>query len=235
MDEMVFIQLYPNGGTHRQEDGIWFQCQAPVVFQHPRVCTLQELRHVMLFNLDGHFREITEVGYRFLSPQPNKIPIWMLVWLLNDEHPMLSSLAHLRLPPPDIKPLLPWAAPRSRCICQQHNRIPRLGHPQRCVRSVWGINNPDLMICCPPHHPMFVIFPKLCGPPLILPTFFEIQEVIKVNWINRDRLHESELPLHAIGRMVLYKQEAHYGDTSVLGLHLAILGHPCGERPAPKR
>ncbi|MED6156815.1 hypothetical protein PIB30_017805 [Stylosanthes scabra] len=31
---------------------------------------------VMLFDIGGRFREIMEVGYRFLSPQPNKRPLW---------------------------------------------------------------------------------------------------------------------------------------------------------------
>ncbi|MED6178293.1 hypothetical protein PIB30_106180 [Stylosanthes scabra] len=57
-----------------------------MVFQHPRINTLQELRQVMLSNLGAQFNEITEVGYLFLSPQPNRRPVWMLVWLLNDEH-----------------------------------------------------------------------------------------------------------------------------------------------------
>ncbi|MED6174852.1 hypothetical protein PIB30_072923 [Stylosanthes scabra] len=64
---------------------------------HPRVSTLQELRQVMLSNLGGRFSEITEVGYRFLSPQPNRRPVWMLVWLLNDEHMRVTFECHRRL------------------------------------------------------------------------------------------------------------------------------------------
>ncbi|MED6133624.1 hypothetical protein PIB30_029907 [Stylosanthes scabra] len=69
---MFFIRLYPNGVTNSREDGIWFQCQSIAVFQHPRISTLQELKHIVLSNLNGRFREKTKVGYRFLSPQPNK-------------------------------------------------------------------------------------------------------------------------------------------------------------------
>ncbi|MED6106076.1 hypothetical protein PIB30_001469 [Stylosanthes scabra] len=98
MDKMFFIRLYPNGVTHRQKDGICFQCQAHVVFQHPRVSTLQELRQVMLYKLGGQFMEITEVGYRFLSSlRRNRRPIWMLVWLLNDKHVRVSFECHRRL------------------------------------------------------------------------------------------------------------------------------------------
>ncbi|MED6187453.1 hypothetical protein PIB30_076580 [Stylosanthes scabra] len=97
MDEMFFIRLYPNGITHRQEGGVLCRCEAPVVFQHPRINPLQELRQVMLHNLGGQFNEITEVGYCFLSPQPNRGPMWMLVWLLNDEHVQVTFECHRRL------------------------------------------------------------------------------------------------------------------------------------------
>ncbi|MED6176786.1 hypothetical protein PIB30_091637 [Stylosanthes scabra] len=60
MEEMFFIRLYPNCVTNRCEDGIWFQSQSPVVFQHPRVSTLRELQQVMLSNLGGRFKEIKE-------------------------------------------------------------------------------------------------------------------------------------------------------------------------------
>ncbi|MED6212650.1 hypothetical protein PIB30_085486 [Stylosanthes scabra] len=94
---MFFIRLYPNGVTHRQEDGILFYCQAPVMFQHPRIRTLKKLQQVMLSNLGDRVSEITEIEYSFLSPQPNRRPVRMLVWLLNDEHVRVTFECHRRL------------------------------------------------------------------------------------------------------------------------------------------
>ncbi|MED6167808.1 hypothetical protein PIB30_006088 [Stylosanthes scabra] len=44
----------------------------------------------------GRFREM-EVGYRFLSSQQNGRPVWVLLWLLNDEPVRVTFECHCRL------------------------------------------------------------------------------------------------------------------------------------------
>ncbi|MED6145015.1 hypothetical protein PIB30_021005 [Stylosanthes scabra] len=80
------------------------------VTRHHRVSTLRELQQVTLYNIDGRFMEITEVGYRFLSPQSNRRPMWMLVWLLNDEHVRVTFECHRRLMAETIMEFLVVAA-----------------------------------------------------------------------------------------------------------------------------
>ncbi|MED6153350.1 hypothetical protein PIB30_101129 [Stylosanthes scabra] len=113
---MFFIRLYPNGVTNRREDGIWFQCQSPMVFQHPRVSTLRELQLVMLSNLGGRFREIKE---------PNRRPMWMLVCFLNDEHIRVIFECHRRLMTETIIEFLVVAVETGTSSVPQSSESPR--------------------------------------------------------------------------------------------------------------
>ncbi|MED6185413.1 hypothetical protein PIB30_056831, partial [Stylosanthes scabra] len=45
----------------------------------------------MLSNLSGRFSEISKIGYRFLSSQPNRRPVWMLKQAIRVFHNPVSS------------------------------------------------------------------------------------------------------------------------------------------------
>ncbi|MED6143486.1 hypothetical protein PIB30_006746 [Stylosanthes scabra] len=69
MDQPLVIRLHPNAVIHERQDGVWFQSDSPVVFQHPDMSTMSELVAVFLHHLGGGFTTIRKVGYRFLRRQ----------------------------------------------------------------------------------------------------------------------------------------------------------------------
>ncbi|MED6199375.1 hypothetical protein PIB30_075369 [Stylosanthes scabra] len=75
----LLIRLHPNAAVHERQDGVWFQSNSPVVFQHADISTMSELEAVFLYNLGGGFTEIRKVGYRYLQRQPNGRFVHLLV------------------------------------------------------------------------------------------------------------------------------------------------------------
>ncbi|MED6149653.1 hypothetical protein PIB30_064620 [Stylosanthes scabra] len=67
----LVIRLLPNAVAHKRQDGVWFQSESPVVFQHAYISTMVELQAVFLYHLGGGFTEIRKVGYRYLQRQPD--------------------------------------------------------------------------------------------------------------------------------------------------------------------
>ncbi|MED6162983.1 hypothetical protein PIB30_075662 [Stylosanthes scabra] len=87
--------------------------------------SLTATRMVMLSNLGSRLREITEVGYLFLSPpQPNRRPVWMLVWLLNEEHVRVTFEFHRRLMAETIMEFLVVAADAGSPSTPQPSELP---------------------------------------------------------------------------------------------------------------
>ncbi|MED6207328.1 hypothetical protein PIB30_034746 [Stylosanthes scabra] len=66
MDQPLIIRLHPNVVIHERQDGVWFQSDSSVVFQHQEMSTMSELVAVFLHHLRGRFTAIRKVG---LMPQ----------------------------------------------------------------------------------------------------------------------------------------------------------------------
>ncbi|MED6215817.1 hypothetical protein PIB30_001434 [Stylosanthes scabra] len=99
MDQPLVIRLHPNAVIHERQDGVWFQFDSLVVFQHPDMSTMSELVAFFLHHLGGGFTAIRKVGYRFLRRQPDGRFMNLLVWLFNDEHVCVTFECHRRLMP----------------------------------------------------------------------------------------------------------------------------------------
>ncbi|MED6226201.1 hypothetical protein PIB30_099375, partial [Stylosanthes scabra] len=56
------IRLHPNAVAHERQDGVWFQSDTPMVFQHADISTMAELQAVFLYHIGGGFMEIRKVG-----------------------------------------------------------------------------------------------------------------------------------------------------------------------------
>ncbi|MED6161985.1 hypothetical protein PIB30_066071 [Stylosanthes scabra] len=93
----LVIRLNPNAVVHERQDGVWFQSDSPVVFQHADISTMSELEEVFLYHLGGGFTEIRKVGYRYLQRQPDGRFVHLLVWLFSDEHVHVTFGCHRRL------------------------------------------------------------------------------------------------------------------------------------------
>ncbi|MED6135692.1 hypothetical protein PIB30_049030 [Stylosanthes scabra] len=106
MDQPLIIRLHPNAVIHERQDGVWFQFDSPVVFQHADISTMSELVEVFLYNLGGGFTEIRKVRDRFLQRQPNGRFVHLLVWLFNDEHVRVTFGCHRRLMPQHVMDFL---------------------------------------------------------------------------------------------------------------------------------
>ncbi|MED6132499.1 hypothetical protein PIB30_019641 [Stylosanthes scabra] len=52
VNNFVVVTLYPNGEMGRDMEGIWFRSSTPVVFQMHLVVTLEELKSVILRNME---------------------------------------------------------------------------------------------------------------------------------------------------------------------------------------
>ncbi|MED6211934.1 hypothetical protein PIB30_078346 [Stylosanthes scabra] len=102
----LVIRLHPNAVAHERQDGVWFQSDSPVVFQHADISTMSELQAVFLYHLGGGFTEIRKVGYRYLQRQPNGRFVHLLVWLFNDEHVRVTFGCHHRLMPQHVMDFL---------------------------------------------------------------------------------------------------------------------------------
>ncbi|MED6114381.1 hypothetical protein PIB30_079695 [Stylosanthes scabra] len=102
----LVIRLHPNAVVHEQQDGVWFQSDSPVVFQHADISTMSELQAVFLYNLGGGFTEIRKVGYRYLQRQPHGRFVHLLVLLFNDEHVRVTFGCHRRLMPQHVMDFL---------------------------------------------------------------------------------------------------------------------------------
>ncbi|MED6161981.1 hypothetical protein PIB30_066067 [Stylosanthes scabra] len=102
----LVIRLHPNAAVHERQDGVWFQSDSPVVFQHADISTMSELEAVFLYNLEGGFMENRKVGYRYLQRQPNGRFVHLLVWLFNDKHVRITFGCHRRLMPQHVMDFL---------------------------------------------------------------------------------------------------------------------------------
>ncbi|MED6177501.1 hypothetical protein PIB30_098694 [Stylosanthes scabra] len=100
------IRLNQNAVVHERRDGVWFQSDSPVVFQHANISTMSELEAVFLYHLGGGFTEIRKVGYRYLQRQPGRRFVHLLVWLFNDEHVRITFGFHHRLMPQHVMDFL---------------------------------------------------------------------------------------------------------------------------------
>ncbi|MED6216208.1 hypothetical protein PIB30_005473 [Stylosanthes scabra] len=61
MEGYFVIRFHQNAVIYDREDGIWFQSNSLVVFQHADISTMTELKQVILFNSGGGFREIKKI------------------------------------------------------------------------------------------------------------------------------------------------------------------------------
>ncbi|MED6159389.1 hypothetical protein PIB30_041957 [Stylosanthes scabra] len=102
----LVIRLHPNAVAHERQDGVWFQSDSPVVFQHANISTMTELQAVFLYHLGGGFTEIRKVGYRYLQRQPDGRFLHLLVWLFNEEHVRITFGCHRRLMPQHVMDIL---------------------------------------------------------------------------------------------------------------------------------
>ncbi|MED6131093.1 hypothetical protein PIB30_006714 [Stylosanthes scabra] len=112
MEQSLIIRLHPNAVIHERQDGVWFQSDSAVVFQHQDMSTMAELVHVFLHHLGGRFTKIRKVGYRFLRRQPDGKFVHLLVWLFNDEHVRVTFGCHRRLMPQHVMDFLVQAGER---------------------------------------------------------------------------------------------------------------------------
>ncbi|MED6148053.1 hypothetical protein PIB30_049575 [Stylosanthes scabra] len=71
MEQPLIIRLHPNAVIHERQDGVWFQSDSSVVFQHHEMSRMSELVAVFLHHLRGGFTAIRKVGYRYLQRQPD--------------------------------------------------------------------------------------------------------------------------------------------------------------------
>ncbi|MED6153129.1 hypothetical protein PIB30_098621, partial [Stylosanthes scabra] len=55
------IRLQPNAVAHERQDGVWFQSDSSVVFQHTDISTMAELQAVFLYHLGDGFTKIRKV------------------------------------------------------------------------------------------------------------------------------------------------------------------------------
>ncbi|MED6174477.1 hypothetical protein PIB30_069374 [Stylosanthes scabra] len=106
MDQPLVIRLHPSAAVHERQDGVWFQSDSPVVFQHADISTMSELEAIFLYNLGGGFTEIRKVEYRYLQRQLNGRFVHLLVWLFNDEHVRVTFGCHRRLMPQHVMDFL---------------------------------------------------------------------------------------------------------------------------------
>ncbi|MED6141134.1 hypothetical protein PIB30_100331 [Stylosanthes scabra] len=106
LPQPLVIRLHPNAVAHERQDGVWFQSESPVVFQHADISTMTELQVVFLYHLGGGFTEIRKVGYRYLQRQPDGRFHHLLVWLFNDEHVRVTFGCHRRLMPQHVMDFL---------------------------------------------------------------------------------------------------------------------------------
>ncbi|MED6196046.1 hypothetical protein PIB30_043639 [Stylosanthes scabra] len=104
--QLLVIRLHPNAFVHERQDGVWFQSDSPVVFQHVDISTMAELKAMFLYLLSGGFTEIRKVGYRYLQRQPDGMFQHLLVWLFNDEHVRVTFGCHRRLMPQHVMDFL---------------------------------------------------------------------------------------------------------------------------------
>ncbi|MED6147587.1 hypothetical protein PIB30_045219 [Stylosanthes scabra] len=102
----LVIWLHQNAVAHKRQDGVWFQSDSPVVFQHADISTMAELQVVFLYHQGGGFTEIRKVGYRYLQRQPDGRFVHLLVWLFNDEHVRVTFGCHRRLMPQHVMDFL---------------------------------------------------------------------------------------------------------------------------------
>ncbi|MED6166204.1 hypothetical protein PIB30_106822, partial [Stylosanthes scabra] len=109
--QLLVIRLHPNAAVHERQDGVWFQSDSPVVFQHADISTMSELQAFFLYNLGGGFTQIRKVVYRYLQRQLDGRFVHLLVWLFNDEHVCVTFGFHCRLMPQHVMDFwLTWAA-----------------------------------------------------------------------------------------------------------------------------
>ncbi|MED6202421.1 hypothetical protein PIB30_105268, partial [Stylosanthes scabra] len=87
-------------------DGVWFQSDSPMIFQHADISTMSELEAVFLYHLGGGFTEIRKVGYHYLQRQPDGRFVHLLVWLFNDEHVRVTFGCHRRWMPQHVMDFL---------------------------------------------------------------------------------------------------------------------------------
>ncbi|MED6137187.1 hypothetical protein PIB30_062710 [Stylosanthes scabra] len=106
MEQLLIIRLHPNAVIYERQDGVWFQSNSSVVFQHHAMSTMSELVAVFLHHLRGGFTAIRKVGYRYLQRQPDGRFVHLLVWLLNDEHVRVTFGCHRRLMPQHVMDFL---------------------------------------------------------------------------------------------------------------------------------
>ncbi|MED6162863.1 hypothetical protein PIB30_074463 [Stylosanthes scabra] len=104
--QLLVIRLHPNAVAHERQDGVWFQSDSPVVFQHADISTMAELEAVFLYHLGGGFTEIRKVEYRYLQRQPDGRFLHLLVRLFNDEHVRVTFGCHRRLMPQHVMDFL---------------------------------------------------------------------------------------------------------------------------------
>ncbi|MED6139640.1 hypothetical protein PIB30_085733 [Stylosanthes scabra] len=104
--QSLVIRLHPNAAVREREDGVWFQSDSPVVFQHADISTMSELEAVFLYNLGGRFMQIRKVMYHYMQRQPDGRFVHLLVWLFNDEHVRVTIGFHCRLMPQHVMDFL---------------------------------------------------------------------------------------------------------------------------------
>ncbi|MED6220804.1 hypothetical protein PIB30_048396 [Stylosanthes scabra] len=88
LSDFVIVTLYPNGEMGRDTGGIWFQSTTPSVFQMQPVNTLEELKSVILRNMEiaGGTMLVRQVAYRLLNIfHPNQFK-FKIFWFEGDEH-----------------------------------------------------------------------------------------------------------------------------------------------------
>ncbi|MED6200634.1 hypothetical protein PIB30_087130 [Stylosanthes scabra] len=102
----LVIRMHSNAVAHERQDGVWFQSDSLVVFQHADISTMAELQAVFLYHLGGGFTGIRKVGYHYLQRQPDGRFLHLLVWLFNDEHVHVTFGCHRRLMPQHVMDFL---------------------------------------------------------------------------------------------------------------------------------
>ncbi|MED6173888.1 hypothetical protein PIB30_063917 [Stylosanthes scabra] len=225
MDQPLIIRLHTNAVIHERQDGIWFQSDSSMLFQHVDISIMLELFQVFLYNLRCGFREIRKVRYRFLSRQPNGRFVHLLVWLFNDEHVRVTFRCHCRLMPQHVMDFLvevgeagsPCGPPVTATpVCIAKSSVPDTKMAMDNSESDSG----------PAVVPKVVPVLKLIRPPLILTPRRRGKELIQVYAIQRDGLLTTKLPLHAVHMVIPDKHEKYNGNGSLPCLILALLDNP---------
>ncbi|MED6123458.1 hypothetical protein PIB30_049348 [Stylosanthes scabra] len=98
--EFFFVVVYANAVIRNGENGEIFESNAPIKFRSHRLGSLNELKNLIWTNVSGAgFKEIGNVGYRFLSLLQDGRFVNRVVWITGDDRVRWMFDIHRKLMP----------------------------------------------------------------------------------------------------------------------------------------